>query len=781
MTFNEPIAPSTLEVTDFTLNGIPADSLVIVSPTEVDFQFSSPVGSPGANALVVGPDITDSAGNPMDQDEDGVNGEPLQDQFLATLTIDPAGARVVLASPTGTVPGPVSTVTVTFNEAIDTATFTAADVTASGPGGAITVIGVSPVSLTQFVIVFPSQGQAGNYTFVLGPAIADSAGHLMDQNQNGVNGEVPGDRFTMSFAIALCEPITALGPLIANSPPGSFIYDVSVSGAIDLVCPTDRYIINIDGGQAFTIGVEPGTTLQPTIQLKAPSGAVIGQATATAAGQNAVLQGVPTVTGGLYTVEVSGSGTVGPYDVQLVLNANLEEEAQGLGANDTPATAQDIGAPLLTVPPGYRAGVLGQADGGATSYFASQVEFAFQDISATGTRVLSNANNGATKISPPGWSFRFYDTPYTSLFVSSNGLITLGSGNASSTNSDLTSLPTQAAIAPFWDDLLIRGSATSAVYWQLFGSGANQQLIVQWNDVSFAPGADADRITFQVILMLNNNHPSIQFNYVDLLSSTAGSEGSSATVGIKAAGAQGADRLLLAFDSGPNQFVGTGLSTRIDSTAPPADYYRFDLNAGDTTTIAGTSLSAGGNVGLSVVDSDGQVLAVASSTIDGNVDEVVFDYAAPVTGTYYAQVTGGPGTDYSLLVTRNAVPDIEPFGSRTNIKVPLGSNDVPFGWVGGTTGGDRRDEFLLPLTAGEVLDLATSTPADGPGEFTNPLNPQISVYGPDGSFLVTGTPMTDGRNEALTLTVPVTGTYRIRIAAEGGTSGVYVINRLTPP
>src|SRR5262249_32192272 len=54
-------------------------------------------------------------------------------------------------------------------------------------------------------------------------------------------------------------------------------------------------------------------------------------------------------------------------------------------------------------------------------------------------------------------TFTFYGVTYTGsgqMFVSSNGLITFGTSNSSLSNVALTSGPTQAAIAPYWDDMI---------------------------------------------------------------------------------------------------------------------------------------------------------------------------------------------------------------------------------------------------------------------------------------------------------------------------------------
>ena len=63
--------------------------------------------------------------------------------------------------------------------------------------------------------------------------------------------------------------------------------------------------------------------------------------------------------------------------------------------------------------------------------------FAFEEISGTGTRVLPNTDDGFVSV-PIGFTFNFYGTGYSSLFASSNGLITFGSGNISFANDNLT-------------------------------------------------------------------------------------------------------------------------------------------------------------------------------------------------------------------------------------------------------------------------------------------------------------------------------------------------------
>ena len=109
------------------------------------------------------------------------------------------GPYVVSGTPDGSInsSGGLSTVQLTFNEEINPATFTSADVTLTGPGG---VIPAGEVSVTaadgsndhSFQLSFPAQTAAGTYTLTVGPGVQDWYGNDMNQNRNATNGEAVG-------------------------------------------------------------------------------------------------------------------------------------------------------------------------------------------------------------------------------------------------------------------------------------------------------------------------------------------------------------------------------------------------------------------------------------------------------------------------------------------------------------------------------------------------------------------------------------------------------------
>jgi subtilisin family serine protease len=113
--------------------------------------------------------------------------------------------RVLDATTLAAANGDVSSVRITLSEAIDPATFTAADVTGfTGPAGAVVVNGVQVVTDSgnrQFDITFATQSTPGTYSLTVGPDIRDLAGNRLNQDGDGTFGEAVQDQFTATFTV----------------------------------------------------------------------------------------------------------------------------------------------------------------------------------------------------------------------------------------------------------------------------------------------------------------------------------------------------------------------------------------------------------------------------------------------------------------------------------------------------------------------------------------------------------------------------------------------------
>src|SRR5262245_57604247 len=638
----EPIAPASLQAGDFSVNGIPATSVAYLpGTTTTTFNFSSsPVTTQGLQTMSIPAGAFNSA----------AAGDPVA-AFTGTFRFDTLLLQVVATAPqvggVFTLPGPF-TYDVTFNEPIDPASVQPGDLQLSGiAGSTVTAASVLPGNTTvRFTLNVPTEGAL---------TASIPAGAITDVFGNA------GAAFTGVYVVDI-GTVPYPTPMLAKNPQGSLIYDPSITGNIGFAGDTDSFTIAVDPAQTLTAIVTGSGGLQASVELRNPDSTLIGSATAAAANQPALLQTAPAATGGTYTFTVSGAGgATGNYSLQVILNAARESEGTISGAtNDTLATAQNINSSFIALKTSLASAQRGAVNGfsDAAPYTASAAPLGFENISGTGTVItgLTNVDDASVSI-PIGFAFPFYGANNTTVFVSSNGLLTFVTANSAFTNDDLTTNPPMAAIAPFWDDLHTAGGvAGSNVFFQVSGAGPNQHLTIQWNNIRFfSGGAAGDTLTFQAQLFADGR---IRFNYQDLVSgSAAGNNGASATVGIKGAGAQGPDRLLLAFNNGPNEFVGAGQSTLISPPTPPPDLFSFTLTAGEANTLVVNSLS-GAAARVALLDCNGAVIATGVSGAT-NVDSAISNFVAPASGVYYARVTSGASVPYDLVVTRNAAFDTE--------------------------------------------------------------------------------------------------------------------------
>ncbi len=112
-------------------------------------------------------------------------------QSTLPVTIDTRGPSVVTLPQYDS--SPWSSISIDFNEAIDPATFSAADVELTGPDGElIAVSSIAGVGAT-YTVNFAEQTTAGTYVLRIGPQIMDPAGNLMNQDGDGAHGEAVDD------------------------------------------------------------------------------------------------------------------------------------------------------------------------------------------------------------------------------------------------------------------------------------------------------------------------------------------------------------------------------------------------------------------------------------------------------------------------------------------------------------------------------------------------------------------------------------------------------------
>lgn len=157
---------------------------------------------------------------------------------------------------------------------------------------------------------------------------------------------------------------------------------------------------------------------------------------------------------------------------------------------------------------------------------APSVSFNWIEINTTGTDSGVSGDDSYYGPFPIGFEFEFYGNTYSSFYISTNCFISFGDGSSSLSNTYIPNTNTpNNYIAPYWDDMYVQ--SYSRVYYQTMGSDPNQQLVVEYANVTRFGGST--QMTFEIIL---NQTGEIWLQYLEM----SGNTGTSATVGIENSG-----------------------------------------------------------------------------------------------------------------------------------------------------------------------------------------------------------------------------------------------------
>ena len=251
--FDKPIDFSSLTVADVRITAPNGSSPQIIGFDQAGDSVARirflPQSIEGLYQIEIGPDVTDLAGTPMDQDRDGNAGESIDDVFNSSLVVDATGPRVTVSTPQGSIFEPFDFIDLTFTEAMNFTSVAPSQFTLIGPNGAVGISQVIGMGDSQFRVRFPMQTTPGRYTFSAGPNITDRAGNAMDSNQNGVFGEV-ADRFTSEILLGLPDLsfVSLSAPSQVNNGESFVVgYEVKNLGAsINNGRWTDRLVFSKD-------------------------------------------------------------------------------------------------------------------------------------------------------------------------------------------------------------------------------------------------------------------------------------------------------------------------------------------------------------------------------------------------------------------------------------------------------------------------------------------------------------------------------------------------------
>ncbi|HZM76008.1 MAG TPA: PQQ-dependent sugar dehydrogenase [Candidatus Limnocylindrales bacterium] len=450
-----------------------------------------------------------------------------------------------------------------------------------------------------------------------------------------------------------------------------------------------------------------------------------------------------------------------PETVQLTFNTNPSGLQLSVGSftGTAPFTREVIKGSTNTVSaPTPQAGYAFSAwsDGGAQTHVitapTTAATYTAAYVSSGGTCASSSAYQCTTATAPfigaanqiglggddnftsvvLPFSMPLYGNNYSRAYIDTNGVVSFvnpGGSNAANANLPSVGLP-NAAIYPFWADLVVDGSAS--VRTEVSGTSPNRRFVIEWRNLHVYGGTD--RVTFSAVL---NEDGTITFHYAGI-DATPFDRGAAATVGIEnAAGNAG---LVYSFNQ---QLIQTG--TAVTYTPPLAPL---------TNVITGvvTQTGAGPTPGVTVTLNPGGVQTTTGA--DGG-----YSFTRVPAGSYTVTASGACVNSASANVVMDS-------GTKT-VNLTAVSRSDSFGYqcaattgpfvsaanVLGLSGDDNVMQITLPFAVSHYGTSYTTAWVDTNGyiSFVNPgdsrpmssglpgaVEPNGAVYGFWDDFVVDG-------------------------------------------
>ncbi len=270
-------------------------------------------------------------------------------------------------------------------------------------------------------------------------------------------------------------------------------------GAISSDIGADEF----DGIPGYTCSTFPALTATTTNATVCNSAAALLQITGTISGTGITYQWQSATTqNGTYS-NISGA-TGATYTVPSTSVSNLWYVCQVTCANGpTTATTASVNVQVQ-----------------ACNYTVTRnTAITYNSIMSTGSTYtsLSDADDGITNlINLPSTTFRYRGSLITGFIATSNGWMTFNTSNTSNQWTNNLGSTDFNVLAPFWDDLVIRGDDINnkdvSMRYQIIGTlgSGTADIVIEWAEMERFQYGDPN-INFQVVLHEADN--SIDFNY----------------------------------------------------------------------------------------------------------------------------------------------------------------------------------------------------------------------------------------------------------------------------
>jgi subtilisin-like proprotein convertase family protein len=497
-------------------------------------------------------------------------------------------------------------------------------------------------------------------------------------------------------------------------PMGGMVYKAEVANSVPYVNAVDRYTASLDGDQTVTFTMDAAPGLQPWYRIVADGDIMVSYIGA--AGECCRWSGSNDVSSDWTFLCGSASGSTGAYTVQVVLNAEVEDEGTVNGAetNNAFASAEDIGDSFISAASGSERGaVLGDLSGSLTG--------GRYDVAGLPVAVPPSGTFGMTQVS----------------------LNVMDSFTINDVNVFIRMTHT-------WDsDLEIRligpgGAPTVILADNVGGSGDNFWDTMFDDEAATTIGAGAPPYTGSY----RPSQPLTAFDGMD----------SAGTWTLQADDQAGLDAGAL--------YIAYIVFNNVNSY-PARDFYTFWVEDGEIVDVSAKALT-GTFIDVTLYSPSQTLLATGNTNGTTNVDCSIRAYEAESTGSYYLRVRAD-GL-YSIIITKDCHFNLEP-------NDPVGSawwlSPTYRMALGHVTVADS-DVYRYDLVEGETINAWVFAPGFEPGWFVNTLVPTVMIYGPAQVALDFETAEPGEDNVLLTHTAAETGTYYIFVGTSSG-GGEYTL------
>lgn len=455
----------------------------------------------------------------------------------------------------------------------------------------------------------------------------------------------------------------------------------------------DTISLDLDPNQSVSIAVAGTGGLIPAIELRDPNQTLIANGVAT--DSELILQNVDVALPGTYQILVSGdAASTGAYDLNIFLNASMEGEMIDGLPNNSLANAQTIDGSTLSFgsdPTIDRLAVVG-------------------DLSFDGTAL--DADDFETGTLDGSWAVSSSETDGRIEIVNSFG----ANGSSQSLLMDMSVSGTYNLNEAIWTVDLSSVTDAGLSFYHAEWSDETDVLPASFAGSVNGDGVSisADGTNWTTVLTDTDQDPG-QWDLVTIdLDEVAASAGISLGSNFQIKFQQYDN---FAYNSDGRAYD----EIKIIGNDPSVDWYAFDLDAGQSATLAAATVQGTGALQLELYDSGGNL--IVAGTAAENVESAISQFQNPAgAATFHAVVSGPEGVSYNLVVTRGSDFDLEP--NQTTAQNISGQGGV-FGHVRSTTESTAEPDAFA---AGTVIDTGF------PGKvFSNNVD-QGSIYSAQASF-----------------------------------------------